>query len=202
MNELTFTEKQVLFLLRQVEAGASVMQTCRKFGIGKVEQYSAPGKSARTVRSGLFSRLDRALGSSNDPSNELPANMTTYTGFSRFVCSDRASTKLHDVPRFLVLDNGTECGRMMVNELVYSLGIDLRHKTSSGVTFPRIRGDYTREYTDSSVARARRVTRRHYSDDFKMMAVDLASSIGRNKAARQLGISTKTLRNWLRTSCR
>lgn len=41
-------------------------------------------------------------------------------------------------------------------------------------------------------------TRRRYTDDFKSQAVDLAESTGRTSAARQLGISIKTLDNWMR----
>jgi len=42
------------------------------------------------------------------------------------------------------------------------------------------------------------ITRRRYTDDFKSQAVDLAESAGRTPAARQLGISIKTLDNWIR----
>lgn len=41
------------------------------------------------------------------------------------------------------------------------------------------------------------ITRRRYTDDFKSQAVDLAESMGRTPAARQLGISIKTLDNWI-----
>jgi transposase len=40
-------------------------------------------------------------------------------------------------------------------------------------------------------------SRHHYTDDFKSQAIVLAKSIGRTKAAKQLGISVKTLGNWL-----
>lgn len=42
-----------------------------------------------------------------------------------------------------------------------------------------------------------RIPRRQYTDDFKALAVSLAESIGRAKAARQLDVSVKTLANWL-----
>lgn len=42
-----------------------------------------------------------------------------------------------------------------------------------------------------------RASRRRYTDDFKTQAVALADSIGPAKAARQLGMSSKTLANWL-----
>lgn len=45
-----------------------------------------------------------------------------------------------------------------------------------------------------------RTTRRRYTDDFKARAVALAESTGPVKAARQLGISAKTLANWLGAS--
>jgi len=44
------------------------------------------------------------------------------------------------------------------------------------------------------------ISRRRYTDDFKAQAVALAESIGAAKAARQLGISAKTLANWLGAS--
>jgi len=42
-----------------------------------------------------------------------------------------------------------------------------------------------------------RISRRQFTDDFKAQAVALAESMGPAKAARQLGISAKTLANWL-----
>lgn len=39
-------------------------------------------------------------------------------------------------------------------------------------------------------------TRRKYSDEFKSEAIRLAESMGRARAARQLGISEGTLSNW------
>ena len=41
------------------------------------------------------------------------------------------------------------------------------------------------------------VIRRQFTDDFKSQAIALAESIGPTKAARQLGMSAKTLSNWL-----
>ncbi|AKC80665.1 transposase [Xanthomonas arboricola] len=45
-----------------------------------------------------------------------------------------------------------------------------------------------------------RVTRRRYTDDFKVQAVALAESIGLTKAAQQLDMSAKLLANWLSAS--
>lgn len=45
-----------------------------------------------------------------------------------------------------------------------------------------------------------RISRRHYTDDFKTQATALAESIGRTEAARQLDMSVKTLGNWLDAS--
>ncbi|OLH86981.1 transposase [Xanthomonas oryzae] len=45
-----------------------------------------------------------------------------------------------------------------------------------------------------------RITRRRYTDDFKAQAISLAESVGLAKAARQLGMSVKTLANWLGAS--
>jgi len=42
MSELTFNENQVLCLLRQVEAGASVVQVCRKYGIRASDNTQCP----------------------------------------------------------------------------------------------------------------------------------------------------------------
>ena len=39
--------------------------------------------------------------------------------------------------------------------------------------------------------------RRRFTDDFKAQAVALSDSVGRTTAARQLGISVKTLNNWV-----
>lgn len=39
--------------------------------------------------------------------------------------------------------------------------------------------------------------RRRFTDDFKTQAVRLSDSLGRTTAARQLGISVKTLNNWV-----
>ena len=200
MNEQTFNEQQVLFLLRQVEAGASVMETCRKYGIGKVEQYSAPSKPAIMVHGRLFLRLDRALGTINATGQKPSHGMTTDNGFSRFVRSYRASARFSGVPRFVAPDNCSEFGSVLVNGLRHRLGGGLRRETSCGVAFSHRWSDCTTGYTGLSSAPARRVTRRHYSDDFKMMAVTLAGSIGHKKAAQQLGIPTKTLENWLDAS--
>jgi transposase len=41
-----------------------------------------------------------------------------------------------------------------------------------------------------------RISRRHFTDDFKTQAIALAESIGSAKAARQLDMSIKTLGNW------
>lgn len=40
-------------------------------------------------------------------------------------------------------------------------------------------------------------TRRNYTDEFKSQAVELAESVGRTEAARQLEMSVKTLDNWV-----
>jgi transposase len=45
-----------------------------------------------------------------------------------------------------------------------------------------------------------RVSRRHYTDDFKAQAIALAESSGPAKAARQVDMSVKTLGNWLDAS--
>ena len=39
--------------------------------------------------------------------------------------------------------------------------------------------------------------RRRFTDDFKAQAVALSDSVGRTTAARQLGMSVKTLNNWV-----
>jgi transposase len=44
------------------------------------------------------------------------------------------------------------------------------------------------------------ISRRRYTDDFKVQAISLAESIGRAKAARQLDMSAKTLSNWVDAS--
>ena len=45
-----------------------------------------------------------------------------------------------------------------------------------------------------------RQVRAQYTADYKAQAVSLAESIGTAKAARKLGISVKTLANWIRIS--
>ena len=42
--------------------------------------------------------------------------------------------------------------------------------------------------------------RRQYTDDFKAQAVSLADSLGTTGAARKLGISMKSLANWVRAA--
>ena len=42
--------------------------------------------------------------------------------------------------------------------------------------------------------------RRRFTDDFKAQAVALSDSVGRSTAARQLGMSVKTLDNWVRAA--
>lgn len=42
-----------------------------------------------------------------------------------------------------------------------------------------------------------KAVRRCYTDDFKSQAVTLSDELGRTEAARQLGISVKTLSNWV-----
>lgn len=39
--------------------------------------------------------------------------------------------------------------------------------------------------------------RRRFTDDFKAQAITLSDSVGRTTAARQLGMSHKTLANWV-----
>jgi len=149
------------------------------------------------MRSGLFSHPDHTLGNRNAFDKQSPPDPATDAGFPRFVRRNRASTKLFGVPRFLVVDNSPKF-EGLINELMYSFGIRVRREMSS-VVAPH-RDDRIRGCTDLSSGPARRVRRRHYSDDFKMMAVALANSVGRKKAARQLGIPTKTLENWLDVS--
>jgi len=43
----------------------------------------------------------------------------------------------------------------------------------------------------------RKVQRRRFTDDFKSQAVILSDSLGRTAAARKLGMSVKTLANWV-----
>lgn len=43
----------------------------------------------------------------------------------------------------------------------------------------------------------RKVQRRQFTDDFKSQAVILSDSLGRTAAARKLGMSVKTLANWV-----
>ena len=42
-----------------------------------------------------------------------------------------------------------------------------------------------------------KVPRRRFTDDFRTQAVSLAESLGPSAAARKLGISVKTLANWV-----
>lgn len=42
-------------------------------------------------------------------------------------------------------------------------------------------------------------TRRSYSNDFRSEAIRLVQSMGRAKAARHLGVSEGTLKNWAKT---
>jgi transposase len=42
-----------------------------------------------------------------------------------------------------------------------------------------------------------KVSRRSYTDDFRNQAVALSDSLGRTAAARKLGISVKSLANWV-----
>jgi transposase len=42
-----------------------------------------------------------------------------------------------------------------------------------------------------------KIPRRRFTDDFRTQAVSLAQSIGPSAAARKLGISVKTLANWV-----
>ncbi|EJT83085.1 transposase [Pseudomonas asiatica] len=44
------------------------------------------------------------------------------------------------------------------------------------------------------------ITRRNYTDEFKIQAVALAETLGRTEAARQLEMSVKTLDNWVNAS--
>lgn len=41
------------------------------------------------------------------------------------------------------------------------------------------------------------IPRRYYTDDFKSQAVTLSDQVGRTTAARQLGMSVKTLAKWV-----
>ncbi len=43
----------------------------------------------------------------------------------------------------------------------------------------------------------RKIQRRRFTDDFKSQAVILSDSLGRTAAARKLGMSVKTLANWV-----
>jgi transposase len=45
-----------------------------------------------------------------------------------------------------------------------------------------------------------RQSRRQYTADYKAQAVSLADSLGAAGAARKLGISVKTLANWIRAA--
>ena len=45
-----------------------------------------------------------------------------------------------------------------------------------------------------------RLIRAQYTADYKTQAVSLAQTLGATKAARKLGISVKTLTNWIRIS--
>ena len=45
-----------------------------------------------------------------------------------------------------------------------------------------------------------RQVRAQYTADYKTQAVSLAETLGATKAARKLGISVKTLENWIRLS--
>ena len=47
-----------------------------------------------------------------------------------------------------------------------------------------------------------RQVRAQYTADYKAQAVSLAESLGAAKAARKLGISVKTLANWIRLRTR
>lgn len=44
---------------------------------------------------------------------------------------------------------------------------------------------------------SKKQTRRRYTDEFKDQAVQLAKSLGRTAAARQLDISVRSLENWI-----
>ena len=42
-----------------------------------------------------------------------------------------------------------------------------------------------------------KIPRRRFTDDYRVQAVSLAESVGPSEAARKLGISVKTLSNWV-----
>jgi HTH-like domain len=56
------------------------------------------------------------------------------------------------------------------------------------------------DYTDHLEVDMERIVRRHYTGDFKALAVSLAESAVLAAAGRKLGISSKTIANWVRTA--
>jgi transposase len=56
------------------------------------------------------------------------------------------------------------------------------------------------DYTDHLEVDMERTVRRHYTGDYKAQAVSLAESAGLAAAGRKLGISSKTIANWVRTA--
>jgi transposase len=54
------------------------------------------------------------------------------------------------------------------------------------------------DYTNHLEVTMERQVRAQYGADYKAQAVSLAESLGAAKAARKMGISVKTLANWIR----
>lgn len=203
MRTFLLSEAQIIDMLNEALAGASVPQVCRRYGIGDVCHTVFPGDW----------RLP-----SVDPVTRNPKFFNSHLAYPQFRRYAEAQFEagirrqrfaegwLHRTspvgsPGSAACDNGPECENLKMyawqSGLTGKLGPDAAPTRRSGrcVSDPL---DWHAMFAAPVAARARQP--RHYTDAFKARSVAVSKSIGRSAAARQLGIPVRTLDRWLRAA--
>lgn len=200
MRTFLLSEAQIVDMLSEAVAGASVPQVCRRYGIGDV---------CHTV----FSGDRRPPGV--DPMTRNPKFFNSHLAYPQFRSYAEGQIeagirpqhftagRLHrispvDSSGFVACDNGPD----RENLKMYARQSGLTGKPGPDTASTRHSGrcvsdplDWRAMFASPVAARARQP--RHYTDAFKAGSVAVARSIGRSAAARQLGIPVRTLDRWL-----
>jgi len=197
MNKLTI--RQVLQLLNEAEAGTPAVQTCRKYGIGEVDEGLGHDRYTRTVHAKTRWDSEHIRYSESALLRDVLSQTTVAAKLQvpRVARLYGMPVKL-DPQHYLVLEHGPEFSPATVDGRAHSCGISTQRTRSRGFVFPReLRDEIAQHLMLPTNPPRQRLPRRHYSVEFKIHAVALANSVGRRQAAKRLGIPVKTLRNWL-----
>lgn len=190
MSAFLLNDIQLIQMLTDVAASASVVQVCQTYGICHDGPAASAGEWGQPVAS-----LGARCGSRycNCPSAQFPPQRRPGARCNAGIRPRRFREGwLHQAP-----PAGERAGsEMYARQGGWAERLGPSTASTHRAGLPR-RNPLEWRTTFASTAKHRTGQRRHYTDAFKVGAVAVARSIGRSAAARQLRMPLRTLDGWL-----